>query len=355
MKVVDRFEIVAADGVRSIELLIGDLAAIPAEHAVDVLTLSAFPGDYLPTRTSLIGALDRRGLSVAHLAQSKEWDLRSTFSCWMSRDIAESQGLNFRRILCFETSDRGRPEDFVSDIFHALAPFVFGPPHMRTVAMPVLAAGDQGHDFVSMLQALLMAGQHALSEGTPLDVVKIVVRDESNLEEARRVFTEAKRRTQPSKPIDTSDENVRSTVSPSRAVDVFVSYSRSDEQVATSLAGDLRAAGLSVFLDTASINHGAAWLEKIHDALDVCRAVVPIYSPDFLTSRACKWEFNIACAKNIETDGEFIFPILVRDAELPIYMRAINYRDCRISDLEKIRGVAVSVAVALGAKPPAAH
>jgi hypothetical protein len=51
------------------------------DETVDLLVVSAAPNDYLPTNTSLIGALFEKGLSVAKLAQSKEKDLRDDFAC----------------------------------------------------------------------------------------------------------------------------------------------------------------------------------------------------------------------------------------------------------------------------------
>src|SRR5262249_27354150 len=63
---------------QTIELLEGDLTAIPPEHAVDIVVVSAFPNDYSPVAGTVIGAFARRGISVERLAAAKEVDLRGT-------------------------------------------------------------------------------------------------------------------------------------------------------------------------------------------------------------------------------------------------------------------------------------
>jgi hypothetical protein len=67
MKLLADWTIWHGEGERKIELLHGDLTRLPSEHAVDVLVVSAFP-DYRATRGSLIGALERGGLSVLKMS-----------------------------------------------------------------------------------------------------------------------------------------------------------------------------------------------------------------------------------------------------------------------------------------------
>ncbi|HEX8692276.1 MAG TPA: hypothetical protein VF746_07650 [Longimicrobium sp.] len=162
---------------KSIELYEGDLAAIPAGEEVDLLVVSAFPDSYAPTPRSLIGALYRKGLSVARLALEKELDLRDELSCWISRDLTrEYPGFGFRRILCFEPLFRGRPAE-VGDVFQSMmALAMLGDPPVRTIAMPLLASGEQRADPLIMLAAIIDAAVQWMDRGLPISTLKIVER-----------------------------------------------------------------------------------------------------------------------------------------------------------------------------------
>src|SRR5688572_2608214 len=88
---------------------------------------------------------------------------------------------------------------------------------------------------------------------------------------------------------------------------------------------------------------GASWQREIFDALETCSATAVLFSPDFLNSNVCKEEFDIAWARRRDDKQVLIFPLLVRDANLPTYMRLINHADCRVSDAAKIRTAAESL------------
>ena len=73
MELLSQITISRPEGDASIQLLYGDLTAIPSELAVDILAVSAFRGDYLPVPDTLIGALYRAGLSVAEPGHSQRY------------------------------------------------------------------------------------------------------------------------------------------------------------------------------------------------------------------------------------------------------------------------------------------
>ena len=129
MNLLDSLTIASANQQHRIELYHGDLSDMPPEQAVDVLVVSAYPGVYTPSRTSVMGALYKKGISVEALSLKKAVDLTQAFSSWMSRDIpAGIPGVQFKRILCFEPSVRRNVADVIGDVFQGLMPFVYASP-----------------------------------------------------------------------------------------------------------------------------------------------------------------------------------------------------------------------------------
>jgi hypothetical protein len=326
MRLIDMIEVQSGGVTRRIELLQGDLTAIPAEHAVDVLVVSAFPNDYVPTSTSLVGALLGKGVSVYDLAQNKAVDLRRAFSCWLSEEITPiDPGIRFNRVLCFEPLVRGKPPEVVGDIFRALAPFLGGPESVSTVAMPIVAAGDQGYEISEMLPPLLDAATHWMAVGLPLENLKIVAYSDQAASEAQPMFAEQKLQFAGTQS-DTQKYDY----------DVFVSYAHEDTVAAGKITRQLRQGRLRTFVDTHSIDKGAAWQQKIFSALDSCVRMVAVYSPSYIKSKVCQEEFNIAWARARKLSENVIFPIYWASAQLPTYMDMLNYEDCREESDQKL-------------------
>jgi hypothetical protein len=342
MKLLDSIE-VRGEQNKVIELHQGDLTDLTAAEAFDLLVVSAYPDDYTPTSTSLIGALDRKGLSVQSLAGDKEIDLRANFSSWLSKEFTpRDPGLRFRRILCFEPLVRGRPPELVGDIFRALTPVLAERPDIRTVALPLVAAGDQGYPAAVMLGPLLEAALQWLENGLPLDCIKIVTQSDPQAQEALDLFSKQKAQYQRSAPrlqakgID---------------YDVFISYSRANAPESEAMEQALRISrpGIRIFVDRKEIDIGSAWQPEIFENLDRCRKVVAMLSPDYLGSKVCKEEFNIAWIRGRETDEDLIFPVYLYTAALPTYMKYRNYFDCREGDHVKIAEASQKLLTALDA------
>jgi type VI secretion system protein ImpC len=320
---VDVLEIPTATGPARIELHHGDLTRMRSEDAVDVLVLSAYPNDYHPVEGSLIRALDLKGISVAALAANKHVDLRSAFSCWLSQKVdSPDPAIRFARILCFESLYRGAgAPEAVGDIFRALAPFVAGEPRVSSIAMPVLATGSQGYSAEEVLPPLLDSAIEWLRAGLPIRKIAIYAHSSSQARQAQKLFALARQRLTP---------DVRTTPpKPEPQYDAFVSYAREDSIAALAIADHLKGNNLRVFVDQLELQHGAAWQQHMFEALDSSRRIVAIYSPDYVSSKVCQEEFNIAWARGRKISANVLFPVYWRSGELPTYMEMLNFLDCR--------------------------
>jgi hypothetical protein len=171
---------------------------------------------------------------------------------------------------------RGKPPELAGDIFRALTPILAERANIKSVALPVVAAGNQGHAIAEMLAPLLMAALHWLEAGLPLDRIKIVTHSDAEAQKARRVFSEKKFEYFQSAPVDYQKIDY----------DVFLSYSRANERESEALEQALCKSqpGIKIFLDRNEIDIGAAWQRKIFESLDRCRKVVAMLSRPIVPS-----------------------------------------------------------------------
>lgn len=93
--------------------------------------------------------------------------------------------------------------------------------------------------------------------------------------------------------------------------DIFISYSRRDQEFVTRLASDLNAQVTGVWFDQSTIQLGQKWHDEIMEGIDECKAFILVLSPDAVTSKYVRTEVKTA----VEL-GKTIFPILYRPAKL---------------------------------------
>lgn len=200
--------------------------------------------------------------------------------------------------------------------------------------MPVVAAGDQGHEVTQILEPLLEAAVHWMEHGLPLERIKIVAYSDYQAKEAHSLFL--KKKIGYEKPLKPPTTN-------GMQYDIFISYAREDSEHVDKLINTLsrERPKIRIFLDRADIDVGTPWQPKIFESLDNCRRVVSVFSPSYLKSKVCKEEFNIAWVRSRETDDDdILFPIFLFTANLPTYMKYRGYVDCREGDGNKIADAA---------------
>jgi hypothetical protein len=329
MTLINRISVGEAGQERAIELFSGDVSAIPESEQVDLLVVSAFPSDYYPTSTSLIGALHAAGVSVQDLAKRKAVDLREFSSCWLSEPI-DKPGVHFKRLLCFEPLVRGAAPEVVGDIFRSLVPFCTGDPPIKRIAMPLVAAGDQGESPAIILQALVDAALHWLAIGLPVDCIKIVICGNEDLVPLVAIFSKAKAEAETSggRPAKVAHR-----------FDAFLSYSHKDKDAADDLINLLKATmpSLRLFVDRLELKTGSAWQQHIFEALDDCHKIIPLLSPSYVASTLCKEEFNIAIIRHRESSDGVLLPVFLLSAPLPSYMKVFHFLDVREDDRDKLK------------------
>jgi hypothetical protein len=92
--------------------------------------------------------------------------------------------------------------------------------------------------------------------------------------------------------------------------DIFISYSRRDQEFVTRLASDLNAQVAGVWFDQSTIQLGEKWHDEIMEGIRDCKAFILVLSPDAMESRYVREEVN----KALEL-GKTIFPVIYRPAK----------------------------------------
>ena len=112
--------------------------------------------------------------------------------------------------------------------------------------------------------------------------------------------------------------------------DIFISYSRRDEQFAARLAGALEELGKNVWRDRDDIGPATAWRDEIQSGIDASDVFTFVLTPDSLASRNCGDEL----ARAVQAQ-KTIVPVLRRDPDgvpVPDELSRLNYVLARDQD-----------------------
>ena len=92
-----------------------------------------------------------------------------------------------------------------------------------------------------------------------------------------------------------------------------------------------------IFYDRDVLDVGATWQINLFESIDKSEKFIPLLSPGYLESKVCLEEYNIAWIRSRDEGANIIYPVYVRSAGLPSYMKLLQYRDCREQDKRLIR------------------
>ena len=102
----------------------------------------------------------------------------------------------------------------------------------------------------------------------------------------------------------------------------FVSYAREDSAFVLKLAKELRAVGANLWLDQLDIIAGQRWDRAIEGALETCKGMIVVLSPEALASDNVMDEVSYAL-----DERKWVIPILLSSCTIPYRIRRAYYAD----------------------------
>jgi hypothetical protein len=115
----------------------------------------------------------------------------------------------------------------------------------------------------------------------------------------------------------------------SKQFDVFLSFSREDEEFAEEIRSRLTTqAQMRVFVPSDDLMPGKVFSEQIADMIKTgCRKTIVLLSPDYLESEWCSYEARMALHESPDSKKHVLIPILYRSCRVPRFLEHIYYLD----------------------------
>jgi hypothetical protein len=118
-------------------------------------------------------------------------------------------------------------------------------------------------------------------------------------------------------------------ISPAEPETYFLSYSRSDQELALRLAAYVRSHDISLWVDQLDIRPSEHWDRAIERAVNNCRGIVVILSPRSVASDNVADEISFALDA-----GKSVLPVMIERCNLPLRITRMQVIDAT-ADYEK--------------------
>ena len=110
---------------------------------------------------------------------------------------------------------------------------------------------------------------------------------------------------------------------------IFLSHNYRDKPFVRTLAQDLTAMGVKVWVDEAELRVGDSLITRISLAIDEMRYLGVVLSPHSVDSRWVREELNQALTNQLAQRATSVLPILLADCQIPGFLRDRLYADFR--------------------------
>ena len=107
---------------------------------------------------------------------------------------------------------------------------------------------------------------------------------------------------------------------------LFFSYSRADAEFVLRMAGDLRVAGIDLWLDQEDIPPGERWDRAVEDAMKSAPTLLVVLSRVSVASQNVLDEISYGLEA-----GKRIIPVLHQECDIPFRLRRLQYVDFTVS------------------------
>lgn len=323
-------------GAKKIEVYCCDVTRF--DEKIDILTTSAFEGDYAPTPRTVFRALHDIGISVQDLSYRPFIDLRQTCHTWLSAETF-SPFSSIQRIGCIEMLGYSTwnltEEELEQSMIHSIRAYfrmldiaaIYGV-EIETIALPLLGNGNQSISSSMTLIPLLNECVAFLKRNSEAKRICFI---ERNPEKAELIANGIRQ----SHNIALLSDTTSACIPNKPKALAFISYSSGDKNIADNLCFKLEQRGVAVWYAPRDVQ--GPYANAIVKAIDQCTHFIVILSQNSIASEHVLNEIDLAFQglpnhvkfKPLRVDNALFTPAF------KYYLSRQHWMDAAVPPLEK--------------------